>query len=401
MSTERIINSVLDTDLYKLTMQNFVHACYPNVPVEYELIVRKPFEHELDIKKFAENLEIQVGMMSQLCVSNEEIAYLKSLNLFSDLYLEWLQRNFKFYPDDIHIEVVDGCLKVKVASYFRNWERLILWETPLMAMISELRSRMSGLPMVPLSYSVNSYKKIVQFKQHELYAFHAFPTEFGTRRRFSYDAQKHFLLTAINVCGAESVSTSNVKLAMELGVRPVGTMAHELFMALSSVRGTFVGTNANVLCDWSNFYKGKLGIALTDTWTSKAFFNEFDGYFARLYDGIRHDSGDVFAFCQLARDNYRKHGIDPKTKKVVFSDGISSFDKVYEIVDACKFNDLIPSFAVGTWFTHDVDELDPMNIVIKLTKANCVGTVKLSDNIGKALGSRENIERCKKELDIA
>jgi nicotinate phosphoribosyltransferase len=199
------------------------------------------------------------------------------------------------------------------------------------------------------------------------------------------------------------IGTSNVHLAMLYQTKPIGTHAHEWFM-FHAARYGFKMSNAMGLEHWVQVYRGDLGIALSDTYTTEVFFKQFDKMFSKLFDGVRHDSGDPLIFSDKVIAHYQKMGIDPKSKSksIIFSDGLD-YNKVERIVAYCK-DKIGISFGIGTNFTNDVG-LKPMNIVIKMTEAlskdgEWTEVVKLSDEPGKNTGNQTTIDLAKTILGI-
>jgi nicotinate phosphoribosyltransferase len=225
--------------------------------------------------------------------------------------------------------------------------------------------------------------------------------EFGTRRRHSYQVHR-LVMQALKQYGQKSfVGSSNVHFAMANGVKPIGTHAHEWFMFHAAKYG-FKMANSLGLENWVKVYRGDLGIALSDTYTTTVFYDQFDRMFAKLFDGVRHDSGDAIEFAQLTIRHYQKLGIDPMSKTIVFSDALN-YEKVARIAEFCR-EKIGMSFGIGTNLTNDVG-LKPMNIVIKMVEAFPDGgawtpVVKLSDERGKYTGDEKTINLAKTILNI-
>jgi nicotinate phosphoribosyltransferase len=201
--------------------------------------------------------------------------------------------------------------------------------------------------------------------------------------------------------GKAFVGSSNVHFAMINSVKPIGTHAHEWFMFHAAKYG-FKMANSTGLDDWVKVYRGDLGIALSDTYTTKVFYTKFDRMFAKLFDGVRHDSGDAIQFAEQTILHYRGLGIDPLSKTIIFSDALN-YEKVLRIADYCR-EKIGMSFGIGTNLTNDVG-LKPMNIVIKMTEAFPDGdgwtpVVKLSDEKGKYTGDETRIQLAKSILNI-
>ena len=219
-------------------------------------------------------------------------------------------------------------------------------------------------------------------KKHELAKAAGFKyADFGTRRRFSLTWHREvvgFLKHNPNFVG-----TSNVMLAMENNIKPIGTMAHEFIMAGAGMNVQLANSQAYMLQKWADEYRGDLGIALSDTYGADKFCKDFDKYFAKLYDGIRHDSGDPIEWATKMLLHYHDLGINPHTKTLVFSDGLT-MKKAAEISEEISHCTNV-SFGIGTHLTNDFPNQTPLNIVIKMTECNGVPTAKLSDEPGKEM----------------
>ncbi|MBD0288381.1 MAG: nicotinate phosphoribosyltransferase, partial [Flavisolibacter sp.] len=225
--------------------------------------------------------------------------------------------------------------------------------------------------------------------------------EFGTRRRHSYEVHQHVMKTLKHYGGSAFVGTSNVHLAMVYDTKPIGTHAHEWFMFHAAKYG-FKMANALALEHWIDVYRGDLGIALSDTFTTNEFFEQFDKKFAKLFDGVRHDSGDPIQFAEKTIHHYQQLGINPLYKTIIFSDALN-YEKVKRITEFCRGR-IGFSFGIGTNFTNDVD-LTPMNIVLKMREAcpereQWMPVIKLSDEHGKYSGDSATIEMAKQTLQI-
>jgi len=226
--------------------------------------------------------------------------------------------------------------------------------------------------------------------------------DFSTRRRFSFDVQDDVVAILKEYAREAFVGTSNVYFAMKHGVKPIGTKAHELYSAYAAMFGYRM---ANALCQegWMQTYGGDLGIALPDTFTTDVFLRTFDKKWARLYDGLRQDSGDPNAFADKVIAHYESLGIDPMTKTIVFSDSLN-VDKVALIEKYCRGR-IKTAYGIGTNFANDVGH-KPLNIVCKLVASApdetspLVPCVKLSDVPGKHTGDPEEIALCKRVLGI-
>jgi len=374
-----IIKSILDNDLYKLTQGQAVLKLAPNASVVYEFTNRDPARKFS--KTLVRGLTEQLADLASLRLSNEEYFWLKeNCPYLDDWYLTWL-KDFRFETDMVDFRVSNGRLKLTVSG---PWCKAIYWEVPLLALISEL-ALWGQAPEVPKG----AHKKAVAKGQRLDEAGCGF-AEFGTRRRFSFENQR-VVTSGLAEGGKTSfVGTSNIYLAKILRLGLVGTMAHELIMAISALRGLRYA-NKYAMEAWNEVYGGRLGIALTDTYGVEAFFRDFDPGLSRLFDGIRHDSGDPLGFATRAVRHYNSVGVDPATKTIVFSDGLT-VSRALRIKLHCVDLGIGCSFGIGTHFSNDIPKVQPLNIVIKLRQINGIDVVKLSEDPGKAMGDKKAIE---------
>ncbi|WP_414655557.1 nicotinate phosphoribosyltransferase [Flavobacterium sp.] len=385
------LQSILDNDFYKLTMQHAVIKLFPNAKVRYAFINRGK---HLFPPNFAILLREAVDAMVYLKLTVEEKKFLADNCPYLDpTYLDFLQ-GYQYDPTEVTIEQEGSELKVTIEGY---WYRTILWEVPLMALISELFYASQNL----IRISDDEVKRITKEKIEKYNDLGVVILEFGTRRRHSYKVQS-LVNETLNAFGTSSfLGTSNVHLAMLQNRKPSGTHAHEWFMYHASQYG-FKVANAISLENWTKVYEGDLGIALTDTYTTAVFFEQFNKKYSKLFDGVRHDSGDPIEFAKKTIAHYEQMGIDPKSKIIVFSDSLN-FDKVKVIADYCR-GKIKMSFGIGTNFSNDVG-LPAMNMVIKLTdtkpeNSHWEGAVKLSDEKNKHTGTPKMIDLAKQVLGI-
>src|SRR5690606_8862339 len=308
-------------------------------------------------------------------------------------YFDFLQ-GYRYDPAEVQIEQHWGEITVTIEGY---WYRTILWEVPIMSLICELYYQLMDRARQPdEQVMVTATQKIERYKQLGVTI-----AEFGTRRRHSY-AVHRLVVQALCAAGEGTfIGTSNVHMAMLNQTKPIGTHAHEWFMFHAAKYG-FKMANLLGLEHWSNVYRGDLGIVLSDTYTTNVFFGQFDKKLSKLFDGVRHDSGDPLTFADKTIAHYQQHGIDPRSKTIIFSDGLNA-EKVTRIAEYCSGR-IGLSFGIGTNFTNDVG-LSPMNIVIKMIEAypeeaHWTPVVKLSDEPGKHTGDTGTIALAKQILDI-
>lgn len=390
-SSPVLLPSLLDNDFYKFTMQHAVIKLFPNAKASYTFINRG--EHRFP-EGFGERLRESVQAMAGLKLTVAEKNYLRVTCPYLDpTYLDFLQ-GYRYDPSEVEIGQEGETVAVTISGY---WYRTILWEVPLMSLICELFYETNGLVR-------ESDEKVIDTARRKIEAYADLGitiAEFGTRRRHSYAVQKMVNETLKQYGRGAFIGTSNVHLAMQNNTKPIGTHAHEWFMFHAAKYG-FKMANSMGLEDWVAVYRGDLGIALTDTFTSAVFFEQFDKMFTKLFDGVRHDSGDPLEFADLTIAHYKKMGIDPLSKTIIFSDGLR-YDKVARIAAYCKGKIGI-SFGIGTDFTNDVG-LPAMNIVIKMQQAfpdkgHWTDVVKLSDEKKKYTGNPEMIHLAKELLGI-
>lgn len=387
----KMIHSILDNDLYKFTMQHAVVKLFPRAKVRYQFINRGKTDFPVG---FAEELRKRVYAMSSIALSIDEKSFLSEKCYYLDpTYLDFLA-GYRFDPSEVGIVQNNKELHVSVEGY---WYRTILWEVPLMALISELYFSMTGQkPHDADIVEDEARKKALFFNNLDVRI-----ADFGTRRRYSAEIHDLVVQTFKSYGKRCFIGTSNVHFAQKYNITPIGTHAHEWFMFHAAKYG-FKMANTEALENWVRVYRGDLGIALSDTFTSDVFFKAFDTKFAKLFDGVRQDSGDPLIFAEKTIAHYNKLRIDPTSKSIIFSDGLNP-ESVEQIIDAVR-GKIKVSFGIGTNLTNDVG-VKPLNIVVKLIDAKPEGqewipTVKLSDTYGKYTGDTEQIELCKRILNI-
>ena len=382
-----IIKSFLDSDLYKLTQFQAVAHCYPNSWARYEFINRGPKDFPVGISN---RIMEEVNAMRDLSLTDEEALWLKeTCPYISPFFISYL-KGFKYDPSEIvYCYEDEGDLKLRIEG---PWFRTILWEVQIMAIISELYHDMKCHPRFGmLANDVHKFELLndVSF------------ADFGTRRRRSYENQDTIISLAQKCCNFNG--TSNIHLAHLNDVKPIGTQAHEWFMFHGSMFG-YRMANQIAMEKWVEVYQGNLGIALSDTFTTDAFFKAFTMKYAKLFDGVRQDSGDPEGFAEKVINHYRSLGINPKSKTIVFSDNLNAEKALQLEYKFCK--EIKCSFGIGTNLTCDIPDIKPLNMVIKMTACKekessvWMPTVKLSDSPTKHTGDEKEIELCKRSLGI-
>ncbi|UVL54609.1 nicotinate phosphoribosyltransferase [Pseudomonas sp. B21-035] len=378
-----IIQNLLDTDFYKITMMQAVLHNYPNAEVEWEFRCR----NSEDLTPYLAEIRYQIEQLAEVSITQDQLAYLGRIPFIKPDFIRFLSL-FRFNLRYVHAGIDDaGQLAIRLRG---PWLHVILYEIPLLAIVSEVRNRYRYREVVMEQVGERLYQKLDWLKAEaspaELAGLQL--ADFGTRRRFSYRVQEHVVHTLKQDFPGRFVGTSNVHLARELDIKPIGTMAHEWFMAHQQLGPRLIDSQVAALECWVKEYRGLLGIALTDCIGMDAFLKDCDLYFAKLFDGLRHDSGDPLLWANKAIAHYEKLGIDPKSKTLVFSDGLN-FAKTLHL-----YRELSPrinvSFGIGTNLTCDIPGVEPMNIVIKMTACNGAPVAKISDSPGKTQCRDEN-----------
>jgi nicotinate phosphoribosyltransferase len=381
------ISSVLDNDTYKLSMGNMVLRLFPRLNVQYELINRGGTVFP---NGFAETLRFTLNRLSHLSLDVEEKRFLlRKCPYLDPAFIDFFE-GYRYDPHEISFpNIEDGDLEVVIRG---PWYRTIFWEVLLMSIISEqyfVSTVAEPLPREELKKKLREKRDIIRDLGVKV-------ADFGTRRRFSLVNHKLVVHELRDVL----VGTSNLYLAMIHNLTPIGTQAHELYMAIAALYG-YRMANKITMEKWVEIFRGDLGIALSDTFTTNVFLKSFDKKFAKLFDGVRQDSGDPIEQAEKIVNHYDSLGIDPTTKTIVFSDSLN-LDKVATIHEWCK-GKIKDSYGIGTFLTNDVG-VKPLNFVIKLTaveqNGEWVPTVKLSDTPGKHTGPTEEVELCKKVLKV-
>ncbi|MFS2161656.1 nicotinate phosphoribosyltransferase [Pseudomonas sp. Pseusp122] len=378
-----IIQNLLDTDFYKITMMQAVLHNYPNAEVEWEFRCR----NSEDLTPYLAEIRFQIERLAEVSITQDQLAYLEKIPFIKPDFIRFLSL-FRFNLRYVHVGIDDaGQLAIKLRG---PWLHVILYEIPLLAIVSEVRNRYRYRDVVIEQVGERLYEKLDWLKREasaaELAGFQV--ADFGTRRRFSYRVQEEVVHILKRDFPGRFVGTSNVHLAREYDLKPIGTMAHEWFMAHQQLGPRLIDSQVAALECWVKEYRGLLGIALTDCIGMDSFLKDCDLYFAKLFDGLRHDSGDPLIWANKAIQHYEKLGIDPMSKTLVFSDGLD-FPKALELYRQLS-GQINVSFGIGTRLTCDIPGVEPMNIVIKMTACNGAPVAKISDSPGKTQCRDEN-----------
>lgn len=373
--SEKIIHGLLDTDFYKLSMMQAILHNYPNAEVEWEFRCRDKEDFTAYIPEIRERIE----KLADLQLSNEEQNYLSHISFLKPDFIRFL-RLFRFNPRYVSVSVEQNQLSIVLRG---PWLHIVMFEIPLLAIISEVRNK-NRFPAANIELAKDRlYEKLDDLRRmasdDELKEFKL--ADYGTRRRFSYPVQATVVDILKKDFPGKFVGTSNVHLAKLANIKPLGTMAHEWIMAHQQLGFRLIDSQSAALDCWVREYRGLLGIALTDCITMDSFLADFDLYFAKLFDGLRHDSGDPIVWAEKAIAHYKKLGIDPRTKTLVFSDGLD-LPKALAIYRALH-DRIHVSFGIGTNLTCDIPGVSPTNMVIKMISCNGQPVAKISDSPGK------------------
>lgn len=378
-----IIQSLLDTDLYKFTMLQVVLHQFPQAHSVYLFRCRNSKEASYPLREIKADLDAELDHLCQLKFKEDELLYLRSLRFIkSDFvdYLELFQLKRRFIETSID---ADGELVIRIEG---PMVQAMFFEIFVLAIVNELYFSRLDTESALQEGERRLQQKALQLQQ---YAEQTNPddtpflvADFGTRRRYSRAWQRHVVET-LNAAAPNVIrGTSNVYLAKELGISPIGTMAHEFLQAFQALNVKLRDFQKAALEAWVQEYRGDLGIALTDVVGMDAFLRDFDLYFAKLFDGLRHDSGDPYEWGDKAYQHYKNLKIDSRSKMLTFSDGLD-LDKAWQLYQYFKDRFQV-SFGIGTNFTNDMGQT-PLNIVLKLVECNRQSVAKISDSPGKTM----------------
>lgn len=371
-----IINSLLDTDYYKFTMGNVAYCQFPDMMVRYKFKWRGPADVKFTLNEKMEILSELEGWCG-LRFLQDELDYLRKRNLFSPAYIEFLA---KYQPNIGHLkfDIDKEDLDIEV---YGPWCQTIFWEIAVLAIVSEVYSKRFGTANIRkfVKMQEEAHRKLVENISIANAAGLSW-ADFGTRRRSSHGWHEHCVRNAKHMAKG-FVGTSNVYFAKMFDVSPIGTMAHE-YLSIGQAIVHPLDAQREMLQRWCDQYRGNLGIALTDIVGLNAFLKDFDYYFAKLYDGVRHDSGDPYWWAHRMIRHYHELGIDSKTKTLVFSDGLD-FNRAVELHNQYKEYAKV-SAGIGTKFTNDAGH-DAPQIVMKIVEVNGRPVAKISDSQGKGM----------------
>ena len=383
---EPIITSLLDNDLYKFTMLQAMLHQFPQTHGVYRFRCRNNEDTLYPLADIKDDLEQQLDSLCELRFLEDELEYLRGLRFMRSDFVDYLEL-FKLKRRFITVSTDEkGRLFIDIEG---PMIQAMFFEVFVLAIVNELYfSALSNASVIEEGQR-RLDEKVELLHQYavkqERYDNNTPPfivADFGTRRRFSKVWQAHVVETLHNAEPKIVSGTSNVYLAKKLGMTPIGTMAHEFMQAFQALDVRLRDSQKAALEAWVHEYRGDLGIALTDVVGMDAFLRDFDLYFAKLFDGLRHDSGDPYVWGDKAIAHYKKLKIDPRTKILTFSDGLD-LNKAWNLHQYFK-GQIRTSFGIGTNLTNDMG-ITPINIVLKLVECNGQPVAKLSDSPGKTM----------------
>ena len=375
-----IIDSLLDTDLYKFTMMQVVLHQFPGAEVEYRFKCRNAGAPGVgNLAPLAIEIRDEIRGLCSLRFQDAELAYLKAMRFIKSDFVDFLAL---FRLNEKYVSVTplpSGELEVSISG---PWLHTILFEIPVLAIINEVYFRNHQPQPDVVGGRQRLATKIDQLKAPGLQDLKI--ADYGTRRRFgkAWHEEVLRLLTSGLGSGAagQFAGTSNVLFAMNLGLIPLGTMAHEYLQACQALGPRLRDSQMFGFDSWAKEYRGDLGIALSDVYGMSAFLRDFDLFFCKLFDGARHDSGDPFQWGERMLAHYVKNRVDPKTKTLIFSDGLTvprTIELYKQFRGRCQL-----AFGIGTNLTNDLG-YEPLQIVIKMVRCNGQPVAKLSDTPSK------------------
>lgn len=373
-----IIESLLDTDLYKFTMMQCVLHQFPGAEVSYRFRCRTP---GVDLSPYADEIRDEVMHLCTLTFKDAELAYLGGLRFIKSDFVDFLSL---FHLKDKYIRVTkdpacDFGLSIEITG---PWLHTILFEIPILAIVNEVYFRHIA-PVPDEAEGMRRLRAKIALLKNEPDNADLRVSDFGTRRRFSRAWQEKVVRVLIDELGSPIFSgTSNVDLARRYGLVSIGTMAHEYLQACQALGPRLRDSQVFGFEMWAKEYRGDLGIALSDVYGIEPFLKDFDMYFCKLFDGARHDSGDPFVWGERMIEHYRANKCDPRGKSLVFSDGLT-VPRIIELYR--RFHRRIGiGFGIGTNLMNDLGP-QPLNIVVKMVMANGQPVAKISDNPVKGM----------------
>lgn len=388
------VASILDNDLYKFSMCYAYMTLYPLAEGRFTFTDRSNetwTQEEID--------EVNRGFcaMGKLALTDEEFNWgVKNIPYLPIYFWEWLKQ-FRF-----DFNKVKAYLDKENHIQFSVFDRIALsslYEVPCLKVASSVRNRRYHYLMKDVERIAR--EKALYALEHDLKF-----ADFGTRRCFSHDVHDKVLEVLFSVCPNCCMGTSNVYFAKKYGVKPIGTMAHEWIMFHAGCFG-FKRANYLALEDWIKVYDGNLGIALIDTYTTESFLRTLTLKQAKLYDGMRQDSGDEYKIGNMIIDRYKEFKIDPTDKTITFSNALT-LEKFNDITNYFRGRIKVTLGGIGTFLTCDpgIEGFKAPNFVMKLTECRLSpkdpieAVIKISDDLGKHMGDPTLFEIAIRELHL-
>lgn len=398
---KQIINHITDNDAYTFSVCFLYLNVFPRAYGRYSFVDRN---NEVYPPGFAEEVKEQIKAMENIVITDEELSFMRRKCYYYPSWFFTFLKGYRFNASEVEVsQDAEGHLNLSVEGLL--W-KVVFWEVPILAIISELRHRSDG--------SMNGYGRKSEYeksrdKGFELVKNGLLFAEFGTRRRFSFDHHDLVLQGLLEAHTNRTAQegqlsgTSNVYFAMKYNLTPIGTMSHQVVSFCGAIFG-YKEANFIAMNYWQETFNSDLGTYLYDTFGWNAFQENFSKKHAKLFDGLRVDSGDNFKAVDKITAKYKELGINPMTKHLTFSNGL----KVKEAVEIHRYcqNKIGDNYGIGTFLTCDVTGVEPMNIVMKLTAAKLTEkkawqkAVKLSDDEGKYTGDPDEVELAKRILNI-
>ena len=356
-------------------MQAVLHQ-FPGAQVEYRFKCRNP---GIELASMVSEIRQEIRALCSLRFQDAELAWLRELRFIKSDFVDFLGL-FKLNEKYIDIQPrLDGEIDITIQG---PWLHTILFEIPVLAIVNEVYFRNTQRVPDFVEGRKRVTEKIAALKAADLQPLRI--ADYGTRRRFSR-AWHEEVLRVLSVQlgtgpGGQFAGTSNVLLAMKLGLTPLGTMAHEYLQACQALGPRLRDSQVFGFESWAREYRGDLGIALSDVYGIEPFLRDFDMYFCKLFDGARHDSGDPFTWGERMIEHYRRNRVDPLTKTLIFSDGLT-VPRTIELFRQFHGRTQL-AFGIGTNLTNDLG-YEPLQIVIKMVRCNGQPVAKLSDTPAK------------------
>ena len=390
-----VITSLLDTDLYKFTMMQAVLHQFPGAQVSYKFKCRTP---GVKLAPYVDEIRAEIRSLCKLQFTEQELDWMRALRFIKSDFVDFLGL---FRLNEKYIDVVglpNGEIDIRIHG---PWLHTILFEIPVLAIVNEVYFRNTQPVPDYVEGRQRLDTKIVQLQEDGLSDLKI--ADYGSRRRFSKAWHEEVLRVLTSRLGSGATGrfagTSNSLFAMKLGLTPLGTMAHEYLQACQALGPRLRDSQVFGFETWAREYRGDLGIALSDVYGIEPFLRDFDMYFCKLFDGARHDSGDPFTWGERMIEHYKNNRVDPLTKTLIFSDGLTvprTIELYQRFRGRCQL-----AFGIGTNLTNDLG-YEPLQIVIKMVECNGQPVAKLSDTPSKNMCEDANyLAYLRQVFDIA